>query len=438
VFTVCSPLAAVTGDLDRDGDVDFDDFFIFSDNFGRTGSPDDSDTITVVLRDTITIAQSDTTIITLRDTVTVRDTVFVVSDTTTGGSPLFFGDPNLESAVRDALSKPTGNLLSGEVATLTFLNASNRNIVVLTGIENLTGLTSLTLSDNQIIDIGPLEQLTALRSLTLANNQVRDVSALVANSGIGTGATVVLTGNPLVNLATSQQIPALVARGATVSADPTVVTFPDSSLEAVVRTVLVQPTGDILSIDLGFISSLDASNKGITSLSGIEHMSSLTEFLLNDNSISNLSPLANLTGLTKLHLARNQVVALDSLARLTMLQDLDLQANQVSALAPLSSLTELSLLVLSQNQIADLTPLSQLTSLTVLTLDLNQIVDITNLSGLTQLLQLNLIDNLVVEVQSLVTLSQLTDLWLNGNPLSNTAITVHIPQIEANGTFVRR
>ena len=57
---------------------------------------------------------------------------------------------------------------------------------------------------------------------------------------------------------------------------------------------------------------------------------------------------------------------------------------------------------------------------------------------MTQLLQLNLIDNQVVEVESLVTLSALSDLWLNGNPLSNTAITVHIPQIEANGTFVRR
>ncbi len=234
VFAVGSPAVAVTGDLNRDGVVNFDDFFIFADNFNRTGSPEDADTIVVTVRDTVTVTLRDTI------TITVHDTVFVDSSDTssTGGTPLFFGDPNLESAVRDALSKPTGNLLSGEVGTLTFLNASNRNIVVLTGIENLTGLTSLTLSDNQIIDISPLEQLTALCSLTLANNQVRDVSALVANSGIATGATVVLTGNPLVNLATSQQIPALVARGATVSADPTVVTFADSSLQAVVRTAL--------------------------------------------------------------------------------------------------------------------------------------------------------------------------------------------------------
>ena len=422
VFAVGSPAAAVNGDLDRDGDVD--DFFIFADNFGRTGSPDDADTVVVTLRDTITI--------------TVRDTVFVTSDTNTGGTPLFFGDPNLESAVRDALSKTTGNLLSTEVESLTFLNASNRNIVVLTGIESLSSLVSLTLSDNQIIDISPLESLTALRSLTLANNQIRDISPLVANSGIGTGATVVLTGNPLINLATSQQIPALTARGATVSSDPTVVTFTDSSLEASVRSALVQPTGDLLSIDLGFVSTLDAVNKGITSLSGIENMTSLTELLLDDNSISDLAPLGNLTGLTKLHLARNQIVSIDSLARLTNLVDLDLQGNQVSALQPLASLTALNQLVMSQNQLTDLAPLSSLSSLTILTLDINQIVDLAPLASLTQLLQLNLIDNQVREVESLVSLSALADLWLNGNPLSNTAITVHIPQIEANGTFVRR
>ncbi len=28
---------AITGDLDRDGDVDLDDFFLFADNFGKKG-----------------------------------------------------------------------------------------------------------------------------------------------------------------------------------------------------------------------------------------------------------------------------------------------------------------------------------------------------------------------------------------------------------------
>ena len=37
LLLVASPLFAVTGDLDRDGDVDLDDFFILADNFGKRG-----------------------------------------------------------------------------------------------------------------------------------------------------------------------------------------------------------------------------------------------------------------------------------------------------------------------------------------------------------------------------------------------------------------
>ena len=38
---------AVLGDLNRDGVVDFDDFFILADNFGKRGSPEQIDTVYV-------------------------------------------------------------------------------------------------------------------------------------------------------------------------------------------------------------------------------------------------------------------------------------------------------------------------------------------------------------------------------------------------------
>jgi len=43
VFVLHTPSWSITGDLDKDRDVDFDDFFLFSDNFGKTGSIDVSD-----------------------------------------------------------------------------------------------------------------------------------------------------------------------------------------------------------------------------------------------------------------------------------------------------------------------------------------------------------------------------------------------------------
>ena len=37
ILLVAVPATAVTGDLDRDGDVDLADFFIFGTNFGKVG-----------------------------------------------------------------------------------------------------------------------------------------------------------------------------------------------------------------------------------------------------------------------------------------------------------------------------------------------------------------------------------------------------------------
>ena len=40
-----------------------------------------------------------------------------------------FPDPGLESAIRDALGKPTGDILASEAATLTYLVADGRGMV---------------------------------------------------------------------------------------------------------------------------------------------------------------------------------------------------------------------------------------------------------------------------------------------------------------------
>ena len=66
------PTWAILGDLNKDGTVDFPDFFIFVDNFGQSGPPEPADTVTVV--------QVDTTYVELPpDTVTVVqvDTLYV-------------------------------------------------------------------------------------------------------------------------------------------------------------------------------------------------------------------------------------------------------------------------------------------------------------------------------------------------------------------------
>ena len=84
----------------------------------------------------------------------------------------FLADVNLESAVRQAMGRPQGLLIPEEVAFLTRLSASNRNIQSLVGLEHFAALQSLHLNRNQIVDLNPLNQLNNLGWLYLSFNRI--------------------------------------------------------------------------------------------------------------------------------------------------------------------------------------------------------------------------------------------------------------------------
>ena len=152
--------------------------------------------------------------------------------------PVYFADANLEEAMREEIGKPAGDIYPSDLAELTHLGASSRNISDLTGLEHCTSLTGLGLNDNQISDISPLTNLTdlrglnlndnqitdiscaanltSLRSLALDSNQISDIALLVENEGLGEGDEVSLTDNPLSDDSIYIYIPQLEARGVTV------------------------------------------------------------------------------------------------------------------------------------------------------------------------------------------------------------------------------
>jgi hypothetical protein len=86
-----------------------------------------------------------------------------------------------------------------------------------------------------------------------------------------------------------------------------VVTFADSSLEAAVRAHIGKLTGELYVSDVDTITFFEAYVFYIASLSGMEHMSALTQLYLTGNQISDLTPLANLTNLNLLDLSGNQI-----------------------------------------------------------------------------------------------------------------------------------
>ena len=99
-----------------------------------------------------------------------------------GEGPVSFDDANLESAVREAIGKPVGDILQADLVGVGFteLDASLRGISDISGLEFCLDLETLDLHGNCIADISPLVHLTKLRSLNLHNNEIQDITPLAS------------------------------------------------------------------------------------------------------------------------------------------------------------------------------------------------------------------------------------------------------------------
>ncbi len=239
------------------------------------------------------------------------------------------------------------------------------------------------------------------------------------------------------------------------------VTFPDSNLEAAIRDAIGKPTGDIYPSDLETLQLLDAMNRGISDLTGLEYCVNLVVLFLQDNNITDLSPLQGLTSLANLRLSNNQISDITPLQNLTGLTYLLLRFNQISDISALANLTNLWYLNLYDNDITDISAIQNMTGLTELWLGFNQISNISALQGLTGLTYLYLDGNQISDISALQNLTSLFSLIINRNqisdiyplventgleqgdsvdlelnPLSTQSVYDYIPQLQARGVTV--
>ncbi len=362
------------------------------------------------------------------------------------------------------------------LTNLTSLGLEGNSISDVSALSNLTNLTRLYLQDNSISDVSALSGMTDLRWLELYNNNILDLSPLVANTGLGNGDEVDVRGNPLSATSINTHIPALQGRGVNVRFDaPQSDTIPDANLRAAIETSLGKASGaPITQAEMASLTRLEAPNKNIRDLTGLEFATGLTflhlgpvsrSALVNSNEISDLSPLSGLISLTDLDLSNTNISDVSALSGLTNLTDLNLFNNNITDVSALSGLTSLTDLELgSNNNISDVSALSGLTNLTELGLSNNNITDVSALSGLTNLTELNLNGNRrITDVSALSKLINLTTylgLYNNnisdiaplvaitglgsgsrvdvrGNPLNATSINTHIPTLQGRGVDVR-
>jgi len=210
------------------------------------------------------------------------------------GETVYFPDANLESAIRNAISKPTGDIYNSDLCSLTWLDGASRGISNITGIEYCTNLTQLSFESNQIIDISPLSNLTNLTYLVLSSNQITDIS-------------------PLSNLTSLPQL-----------------------------WLRANQIRDISALsNLTSLSYLVLSSNQITDISPLSNLTGLWYLELYSNQIIDVSPLSLLTGVTDLWLDDNQIIDISALAGLTNLQLLGLGDNQISDISALVANTGL-------------------------------------------------------------------------------------------------
>lgn len=199
-----------------------------------------------------------------------------------------------------------------------------------------------------------------------------------------------------------------------------VVSIPDANLAAAITESLGLPVGNtITQLDMLGLGRLNAPQKQISDITGLQHASNLKYIDLNENQIVDLAPLEELTQLRSLLIRKNKIDDISPLTGLTQLSTLWISDNQISNINSLAGLTNLTILHIGSNKISDVRPLAGLTNLRDLNLPFNQISDVSPLAGLTKLGYLNLWNNQISDVRSLVGFTNLEELNLVGNPLKN-------------------
>ena len=293
------------------------------------------------LSGTPTVAGTTTPTYTVTDaadmTATLTFTIVVLSADT----PSVIPDTSLAAAIRRSLNLAANTPLTAAVmADLTDLNAYNSGVARLDGLQQATNLTTLDLGMNRITNISVLSGMSQLTHLYLDDNQITNVSAL---SGLRNLRLLRLARNPIQDTSPLATLiannPGLDLDIPPISPDDGTVTFTDSNLETAVRTALRMTANETITEDAMLnLFFLEAYDRRIVSIQGLEHATNMIALDLGKNAIVDISPLSGLTQLQILFLDDNEIVDVSPLAGLTQLDLLFLTGNPISSLAPISHL----------------------------------------------------------------------------------------------------
>jgi len=313
--------------------------------------------------------------------------LFFLTSFSTSAQTVNIPDANLHAAIAEALGTAQGaQITRDEMATLTRLEAHNRDIRDLTGLEFATHLIEIRCNNNLISDISSLAKLMRLSVIELRHNVINDLSPLTQLISL---EWLIVNDNSISDL---------------------------SPIEGLIN-----------------LRGLEISDNLISDLSPIADLIKLERVWMSENPPMDISPITELTSLRRFHSWGTPIISgLSALTKLPKLIEIDICGGDLSDLSPLEGLTGLKRLELAGNEISDISPLASLTGLTRLNLRHNQIVDVSPLAALNGLTQIDLHDNEILDFLPLDVFPESVFITRTDNP----GFTRAAPKIEGPWLWV--
>ena len=346
------------------------------------------------------------------------------------GAFVHIPDLVLRAAIAEKLGKsPNAPITAEEMERLGRLDARNKGIQDLTGLQFGTNLSFLRFDDNEISDLSPLASLINLRELWLHDNLLSDISPVRNLTNLtrlefddSTVSDISAVRN-LTNLTYLEFDHTLVSDISPVRnlTNLTHLEFHDTLVSD------LSPVAGLINLE-----GLSFSHRSLSDLSPLAGLINLRWVRSWNNSISDLSPLAGLTGLRTIDFCGGDIADLTPLAGLTGLTELYFVNNEISDISPLAGLTGVTRLSLKHNEVPDVSPLARLTKLTWLDLEDNDVSNVSPLAGLTNLNWLNVGRNEIANLSPLDGLRENIKLIWHSNPAFPTAA----PKIEGPWLWV--
>jgi formylglycine-generating enzyme required for sulfatase activity len=291
-------------------------------------------------------------------------------------------DPGLNAAIREELQKPNGPLTQTDMLVLTNLNARNRNVSSLAGLEAAHNLASLDLQINRLTNFSLPTELTKLTTLDVSINPL----------------TNFFLPNGLTNLASL-------------------------TLESAGLTNLTLPSGLIR------LNNLDLENNQLTSFNQLSNLTSLITLDLGFNSFTSFSFPAGLTNLSTFYFAGNPLTNATLAPGLVGMTELNLSQNLLTSFTLPAGMTNLIELDLFFNQLTNVTLPADLRNLVELDLDFNRLTALDFPSNLTSLGSLHLRANLFTNFVLPAELTGLRFLDVSDGPLSSITLPAGLSRL---------